>query len=260
VVFDHSTGLLLDALLRPGNTYTGKDADQFLERTFNHLAQLRNHAEVIVRGDSGFASPDFYAACDERRYGFIVRLKANKKLGRLADAKVNDIMLDTGDSVSVYHELNYQPTTWKRAYRVIVRSEHVAGELAFWNHTFIVTNLEAIEAERLFPFYQARGNVENDIKELKNGFGFDQTDSSKFVCNAARALISGAAYNLIQVFKQLFVPEDTRMTINGLRLALFHTAGRITRHAHKLIIHLSAQYVYANWFWLLLTAIQALEL
>lgn len=52
-------------------------------------------------------------------------------------------------------------------------------------------------------------------------------------------MISGAAYNLIQVFKQLFVPEDTRMTINGLRLALFHTAGRITRHAHKLIIHLS---------------------
>lgn len=260
VVFDHSTGLLLDALLRPGNTYTGKDADQFLERTFNHLAQLRNHAEVIVRGDSGFASPDFYAACDERRYGFIVRLKANKKLGRLADAKVNDTMLDTGDSVSVYHELNYQPTTWKRTYRVIVRSEHKAGELAFWNHTFIVTNLEVTEAERLFPFYQARGNVENDIKELKNGFGFDQTDSSKFVCNAARALISGAAYNLIQVFKQLFVPEDTRMTINGLRLALFHTAGRITRHAHKLIIHLSAQYVYSNWFWLLLTAIQTLEL
>ncbi len=108
VIFDHSTGLLLDALLRPGNTYTGKDADQFLERTFDHLAQLPLRAEVIVRGDSGFASPKFYAACDDRHYGFIVRLKANAKLGRLAEAKVNDTTLDTGDTVSVYHELNYQ--------------------------------------------------------------------------------------------------------------------------------------------------------
>lgn len=260
VIFDHSTGLLLDALLRPGNTYTGKDVDQFLERTFDHLAQLPLRAEVIVRGDSGFASPKFYAACDDRHYGFIVRLKANAKLGRLAEAKVNDTTLDTGDTVSVYHELNYQPITWDRAYRVIVRSEHIAGELAFWNHTFIVTNLEATEAQRLFPLYQGRGNVENDIKELKNGFGFDQTDSSSFVHNAARALISGAAYNLIQVFKQFFVSEYPRMTINRLRLALFHTAGRITRHAHKLIIHLTAHHVYVNWFWLIMTEIQALVL
>ena len=260
VLFEQSTGLLLDALMRPGNTYTGHDADQFIMRTFDHLRDLSDQAKVIVRGDSGFAAPAFYEACVDHGCGFIVRLKANAKLQRLAEVKVSDVKLDTGDSVSVYHELNYQANSWTAPYRVIVRSEHVAGELAFWNHTFIVTNLEAVKAERLFPFYQARGNVENDIKALKTGFGFDKTDSSKYVSNAARALISGLAYNLIQTFKQLFISEDPGITIDTLRLTLFHTAGRITHHARQTIIHFATHYVYARWFWRLIIDIQTLNI
>ncbi|WP_461216006.1 transposase, partial [Lacticaseibacillus sp. GG6-2] len=89
----------------------------------------------------------------------------------------------------------------------------------------VVTSLASEAPETLFKTYRQRGNAENQIKELKCGFGFDKTDSSTFARNTARALITGIAYNLVQLFKQLFVSEDRRV-----------------------VIHLASNYVYKNWF------------
>ncbi|WLV77066.1 transposase [Lacticaseibacillus parahuelsenbergensis] len=73
----------------------------------------------------------------------------------------------------------------------------------------------------LFTAYRCRSNVENDTKELKGSFGFDQTDSSTFVRNTAQALISGIAYRLIQLFEVCLIPENPRITIDTLRFHLF---------------------------------------
>ncbi|WP_338043354.1 transposase, partial [Lacticaseibacillus manihotivorans] len=113
-------------------------------------------------------------------------------------------------------------------------------ELVPWNHAFVVTSLASEAPETLFKTYRQRGNAENQIKELKCGFGFDKTDSSTFARNTARALITGIAYNLVQLFKQLFVSEDRRSTISSLRFSLFHIAGRITWHARRVVIHLAS--------------------
>lgn len=260
VLFEQQTGILLDAFERPGNDYTGKDADQFVIQTLDRLHDLTDQANVIIRGDSGFAAPQFYDACDDRDVYFIVRLKANQRLGRLAEAAVNDTELTSEDNLTLVNEIDYQAATWTRAYRVIVRSQHVAGELPYWTHTFIVTNLINADASILFPAYQARDRVENDIKELKRGFGFDKTDSSSFICNTARALISGVAYNLMQLFKQVLMPTDNRITINTLRFKLFHIAGKVVRHAHQIQIRLASNHVYQNWFWQLMEKIQQLQI
>lgn len=260
VVFENTGSLLLDAYVRSGNTYTGKDADQFIQRTFDHLETLDPGVEVVIRGDSGFAMPAFYEACTSRDFYFIVRLKANQRLKALGEKIIASVPVDDEKDQVVYHELDYQAASWREPYRVIMCSEHTAGELGLWTQTFLVTNMVESPAEVLFPAYQGRGNVENDIKELKNGFGFDQTDSTTFIRNTARALISGVAYNLIQLFKVLLIPEDPRITIDTLRFRLFHIAGRVTRHAGKVILHLASNYANRNWFWDLLAHTQQLLL
>ncbi|WP_225358071.1 IS1380 family transposase [Lacticaseibacillus rhamnosus] len=248
VVFDQESGLLLDALMRPGNEYTGKEADKFVETTFSHLSALPQSTSVIIRGDSGFAAPKFYEMCDTHGVDFLVRLKANSKLGKLAETALVDCPPKYEESKCVYHEFKYQAASWGKARRVIVCSTHTADELVPWNHAFVVTSLASEAPETLFKTYRQRGNAENQIKELKCGFGFDKTDSSTFARNTARALITGIAYNLVQLFKQLFVSEDRRSTISSLRFSLFHIAGRITWHARRVVIHLASNYVYKNWF------------
>lgn len=260
VVFDEQTGMLLDTLMRPGNAYTGKDADQFIQTTFDHIQALQLDTDVVIRADSGFAAPEFYEACMNRRFHFIVRLKSNSRLFELAEEALDECPPDIEKDVVAYRELDYKAQSWQRKYRVLVRSVHKAGELIAWEHTFIVTNILSTACEPLFKRYQERGNVENAIKELKIGFGFDKTDSTSFIRNTARALMSGIAYNLVQLFKQLMVSEQLRITIATLRFALFHIAGKITNHAHHLVIHLASNHVYKTWFWRILDRIHRLRL
>ncbi|QFQ93103.1 transposase (plasmid) [Lacticaseibacillus manihotivorans] len=44
----------------------------------------------MIRGDSGFAAPKFYEMCDTHGVDFLVRLKANSKLGKLAETALVD--------------------------------------------------------------------------------------------------------------------------------------------------------------------------
>lgn len=66
-----------------------------------------------------------------------------------------------------------------------------------------MTNFTELTAETAFEAYHQRGKMENYIKEAKAGFYFDKTDSSSFVANHARMILSLLAYNLVSFLKQL---------------------------------------------------------
>ncbi len=249
----------MDALARPGNEYTGKDADHFIENTFNRIKSLNlKHTDVIIRGDSGFASPAFYEAVDRESFYFIVRLKANATLNRIAEETVTGIQVNPEQNQTIYYETEYQAKSWPQPYRVLVQSEYHKGEMALWTHTFLVTNMLETNPQTILAIYKKRGDAENKIKEQKSGFGFDKTDSSTFVRNSARALVSGVAYNLIQLFRALTMADDKHVTIDTLRFQLFHTAGRVTKHARQTIIHLASNHVHRELFWRLVTSVQRL--
>ena len=71
-----------------------------------------------------------------------------------------------------------------------------------FDHAFIVTSFsENISPERVFETYKKRGTMENYIKEAKNSFFFDKTDSPEFTENHARMMVSVLAYNLFNFLK-----------------------------------------------------------
>lgn len=246
LVFDDATGLLLGAQLRPGNVYTSSDADTFIAPILDHLKALRPDMNITVRGDSGFAKPEFYAACAKRSVKFIVRLKKNNRINELTTTATQATEMTT-DFQSEGHELDYQVKTWANNYRVIVHSESKAESFLWDDHTWLVTNDTKIPCETLITRYRQRGRVEDLIKELKAGFAFDKTDSHSFTMNAARALISAVAYNIVQLFKLILIPFDARKTIATLRFELLHVAGKITHHAHRIVLHLASSQVFSGF-------------
>lgn len=44
--------------------------------------------DMLVRGDSGFATPELYDTCETNAAFYLIRLKANHKLNHLAEAFV----------------------------------------------------------------------------------------------------------------------------------------------------------------------------
>ena len=123
-------------------------------------------------------------------------------------------------------------------------------ELLF-QHTFIVTNLdENISPETVFDLYNRRGTMENYIKEAKNGFFFDKTDSPTFIENYVRMMMSVIAYNLLQCLKYIaFDTQQTGMTIQTIRLKFFKVAGKLVRTARKIHLKLSSYHVYQDEFY-----------
>lgn len=158
VAFDGLTGDFLKAKLRSGNQYTSNGVKEFLEPLLEHYNQSIPTTDILVRGDSGFATPDVYDLCDLYENQYVIRLKANRNLYRLAEEFVFYDNHHPWDEKEVYyHSVSYQAASWTKSRRVCIRSTREVGELLF-KHSFIVTNFsENISAKKVFETYNQRG-------------------------------------------------------------------------------------------------------
>lgn len=261
VAFDGLTGDFLKAKLRSGNQYTSNGVKEFLEPLLAHYNQTIPTTDILVRGDSGFATPDVYDLCDLYENQYVIRLKANRNLYRLVEEFVFYDNHHPWDEKEVYyHSVSYQAASWFKPRRVCIRSTREVGELLF-KHSFIVTNFsENISAKRVFETYNKRGTMENYIKEAKNSFFFDKTDSPEFLENEARMMISLLAYNLVNFLRTLcFEPKSKGLQVNTIRLRLFKVAGKLVNTARQTYLKLSSYHVHQREFYAVFRKIQRIR-
>lgn len=88
VAFDGLTGDFLKAELRSGNVYTSKGVKDFLAPMLTHYRQVLPCTDILVRGDSGFATPEVYDTCESNESFYVIRLKSNKVVEKLAETFV----------------------------------------------------------------------------------------------------------------------------------------------------------------------------
>ena len=261
VAFDGLTGDFLKAKLRSGNQYTSNGVKEFLEPLLEHYNQSIPTTDILVRGDSGFATPNIYDLCDLYENQYVIRLKANRNLYRLAEEFVFYDNHHPWDEKEVYyHSVSYQAASWTKSRRVCIRSTREVGELLF-KHSFIVTNFsENISAKRVFETYNKRGTMENYIKEAKNSFFFDKTDSPELLENEARMMISLLAYNLVNFLRTLcFEPKSKGLQVDTIRFRLFKVAGKLVSTARQMYLKLSISHVYQREFYAVFRKIQRIR-
>jgi hypothetical protein len=105
----------------------------------------------------------------------------------------------------------------------------------------IATNREE-EAVKVVALHNQRGQAENFIKELKEGFGMDWMPCAETYANAVFFRIGVVAYNLFQAMKLLSLPRRWRTsTIATVRWSLYQTAARLVHHAHQVLLKLAAR-------------------
>jgi len=248
VAFDGLTGDFLKAELRSGNQYTSKGVKDFLNPLLQHYGHSLPNTEILVRGDSGFATPDVYDSCEENSSYYVIRLKNNRKLGQIAEKSILYGDNQKWEEREVqYFSTTYQAQSWSHSRRVCIRSTREAGELLF-QHEFIVTNLsESVSPDVIFSLYAKRGTMENFIKEAKAGFYFDKTDSPRFLENNVRMMISLIAYNLINFLRTIGFEEVQKgMTIHSIRLKFLKVAGKLVQTGRRVYLKLSSYHVYQD--------------
>lgn len=259
VAFDSTNEDLIDAQLRPGNTYTSTGAVDFLRPVIQHYQDSLPTTELLIRGDSGFATPELYQLCEQADVQYVIRLKSNPRFVKEADQRVlyDD---DCWDQLRTeYYELTYRASSWTHSRRVCIEARLIPGKLLY-EYTFIVTNLSnRISAATVFKIYRRRGNMENFIKEAKQGFAIDKTDSSTMVKNEFSLLIGVLAYNLVNLMRRLTFPKAQQTyRIATIRNYLLKVAGKVVKTARQIHLKLSSTQVYQSLFDRILVNIQAL--
>jgi hypothetical protein len=260
--YDGLTRDLLKAKLRKGSDYSSKDVCDFMQPLFNEYLSDYPNISLLLRGDSGFATPGLYEQCETNGTLYVIRLKENEVLKRLAsdlNAELAEITRDNMvDHAVVYGEFYYQAGSWDYQRRVVCKVEKPAGQMISLN-TFIVTNMES-SPERLIKFYCKRGGMENFIKEGKNGFNFAAVGSRSEIVNANRFQIHVLAYNLFNWFRRLVLPESMHSSmVDTIRLKLIKVATKVIRSARRVIFKLCSSCPYKDAFYQTLENIRRLS-
>ena len=249
--YDGLTGDLLKGELRSGTEYCGKGVADFMQPLFEEYASDYPDIHLYLRGDSGFATPELYKTCEEHNCGYVIRLKNNKVLQKLA-AKLDDLLsqktaVNMTDYAVVYGEFMYQAESWDKPRRVVCKIEKPAGSFLH-TYMFVVTNL-SLPLKDVIRLYCHRGVMENFIKEGKNGFDFGAVSSSSMIVNANRLALHILAYNLFNWFRRLVLPEAMRkLRIDALRAMLLKIASRVVRSGRYLWFNLNSSCPFQREF------------
>ena len=247
------TQYLVTAVLRPGNAHATRGVLGILRRLFVKLRVAFPHARLRVRLDGGFASPAVFAFLDAEGVEYLVAMASNPKLEKRVRRLLGKARMrskTTGETATLFGETRYAAKSWHRKRRVIMKAEVVrlAGRAPRDNPRFVVTSLPQ-SPRRVYALYRERGDVENRLKELHAGLGFDRTSCTAFWANAFRVLLTAAAYVLLQALRQrLAATPAASLQVSTLRERLFKLGARVQVSARRIVLHLPSAFPWlALW-------------
>ena len=212
VCYDGMTGNLVKIQLRDGTEYSSTGVVDFLQPILDEYLNDYPAIRILLRGDSGFATPDLYKQCEENGTSYVIRLKENGILRKKASYLVDELDEITKnnkvDYAVAYGEFMYRASSWPYERRVVCKVEKPENQMVYM-YTFVVANMDS-SPEYLIKFYCKRGLMENFIKESKSGFDFASVSSHTRIVNANRLQVHALAYNIFNWFRRLVLSANMR--------------------------------------------------
>ena len=263
------TGDVLMARLREGRANTARGAAHFLRETIGRVRFAGASGQLTVRADSGFYAHAVVAVCRAMGVRFSITIRQSSATRRLIEAIPEEAWtpipywLEGGADVA---ETAYTPFAGEKdaqPVRLIVRRVRPTpgSQLALLTlydfHAFITDR--AGETLALEADHRRHAEVENAIRDLKYGVGLNHLPSGKFAANGAWLAVCVIAHNLARWTSRIGLGEQL-VTTKTLRRRLFSVAGRLTRSARRLTLHLPARWPWAIGWSAALARLRALPL
>ena len=107
--------------------------------------------------------------------------------------------------------------------------------------------------------HRRHAEIENAIRDLKHGVGLNHLPSGRFAANAAWLAVQVMAHNIARWTARIGLGEQV-VTTKTLRRRFFSLAGRITRSACRLTLHLPQRWPWEAQFDRALARLRALPL
>ncbi|OIO75514.1 MAG: hypothetical protein AUJ85_02820 [Elusimicrobia bacterium CG1_02_37_114] len=157
-------------------------------------------------------------------------------------------------------EFRFQPTNWEKSHRFVVqrrpipedpdeRSQLKLFEMSNYGYRVVVTNLR-IKSRYIWNFHSMRAQgAEQNIKELKLNYPLAKIPTHEYTANIAYFQILLLAFNIVNWFKWLCLPDDYRYkTLQTIREQLLCVQARLTKTGHKNKLGFPASYFYKDLY------------
>ena len=262
------TGDVLMSRLREGRANTARGAAHFLRETVGRARYAGASGQLTVQADSGFYAHAIVALCRKMDVRFSITIRQHKSLRHLieaipeADWTPIPLYLDFGDGAETTYA-PFQSEPGAAPVRLIVRrvKSTPGSQLALfarYSYHGIITDRDG-ETLELEADHRRHAEIENAIRGLKHGVGLNHLPSGRFAANAAWLAIQVMAHNLARWTARIGLGEQV-VTTKTLWRRFFALAGRLTRSAHRLTLHLPQRWPWEAQFDRALARLRALPL
>ena len=263
------TGDVLMARLRKGRANTVRGAAHFLRETVGRVRYAGARGQLTVRADSGFYAHALVAVCREMDVRFSITVRQHKSLHNLIEAIPEEgwtpipYWMDGAADVAETSYTSFQSEPDAAPVRLIVRRvkpTHGSQLALFASYSYhgCITDREG-ETLELEADHRRHAEIENAIRDLKYGVGLNHLPSGRFPANAAWLAVQVMAHNLARWTTRIGLGEQLATT-KTLRRRFFSLAGRLTRSARRLTLHLPQGWPWQNQFGRALARLRALPL
>jgi len=193
--------------------------------------------------------PAVYELCEQEDVKYAFGIIGNSVLQRKAAkllTKAKRVYKKTGKATRFYTSFLYSAKSWKRKRRICVKAECNSEGT---NLRFIVTDIKG-RSQDIFAFYNSRGECENRIKEIKNGFAADRLSCHTYLANSFRLNLHCLAYNLVNLFREKILATTTlaKAQIDTLRYKLFKIGAWVKESCRRIWVKLASGWPYRNLF------------
>lgn len=257
--FENHTQDCIHGVFRSGDNPSGSERANFLKECLDKLPP--SIYRIRVRADASFCVKDFIEFLDEEHIGYAIVARLTRPIQR----KLTAVKYHTFCQEWQAGEFHYQPWGWIKPHRFIVIRRPITEEptpqlTLFTLHKYayhvLVTNLP-LNAESVWRFYKERARVELNIKELKLDYSLAKIPTKRFLTNEIYFHLLLFAYNIVNWFKRLCLPEQFQYaTIQTIRTEFLVLPARLVKSGSKNLLRLPARYVYS---WVLDYAIKKIQ-
>ena len=200
-----------------------------------------------MRADSGFYTHAVVAVCRRMDVRFSITICQRTRLRNLIEAIPEEdwtpipYWMDGAADVAETTYTPFQSESGAAPVRLIVRrvKPSPGSQLApFANYSYhgFLTDREGDTLE-LEAGHRRHAEIENAIRDLKYGAALNHLPSGRFAANAAWLAVQLLAHNLARWTARIGLGERL-VTTKTLRRRFFSLAGRLTRSARRLTLHI----------------------
>lgn len=242
------------SLFRQGNEAPQEHNLSLVRKNISYLKSHLPGCRISFRSDSAGYNHLLMRYCDEEKVDFVIAGRDTEAIPPLIERITSwEKLRGSRGKEEIGETLHFIGPEKKGAvYRLIIVRRKNDQKALFsefeYSYRIYVTNT-AWSPAQVVRFYRKRGDAENLIRELKEGYGIDHILAEEFLAASVFFQLQLLAYNLVQVFKVEYLDRAWwTFRIKRLRFRLINIAGVVVRHARKTILRLPVHYTHSETF------------